>query len=198
IHGFKIPGLIDEIKLTLFADDTTVYLPKTARLHNLTESLSMWCTASGAKFNTEKTEIIPIGSKMHRLTVLATRRLHQDDDPLPTSIHIVKDGEAIRSLGAWIGNNTNDATPWEAIIDKIAQHLTYLARGHPTLFSKTYMVQQTVGGMTQYLAKVQGMPPNIVTALEKLIRIFIWEDAATNPPVALSQLYMPKENGGLD
>ncbi|EPQ60413.1 hypothetical protein GLOTRDRAFT_124170 [Gloeophyllum trabeum ATCC 11539] len=122
----------------------------------------------------------------------------EHNPPIPQTIHIARDNEAVRSLGAWIGNKTDAAAPWEAILDKIAQRLTHLLKGHPTLFSKAHMVQQTFGGMTQYLTKVQGMPPYIVTTLEKLLQSFIWEEAASNLPVALAQLYLPKEKGGLD
>ncbi|EPQ54139.1 hypothetical protein GLOTRDRAFT_44243, partial [Gloeophyllum trabeum ATCC 11539] len=46
-------------------DDTTIYLRQNDRFDHLTNLLDTWCCASGAKFNTEKTEIIPIGSLAH-------------------------------------------------------------------------------------------------------------------------------------
>ncbi|EPQ50507.1 hypothetical protein GLOTRDRAFT_28428, partial [Gloeophyllum trabeum ATCC 11539] len=197
LSGFSIPGIKDKVLVTLFSDDTTIYLRESDRLADLNDILNLWCKASGATFNTEKTEIIPIGRLAHRQHVLSSRRLHVDDPPLPLSIHIAKDGEAIRSLGAWIGNLISNATPWEPIIDKIQLTLNRFQQSHPTLFAKCHMIQWTVGGMSQYLTKVQGMPKHIAQALEKLTRGFIWEDAA-HPPIALAHLYKPRRQGGID
>ncbi|KZT20341.1 hypothetical protein NEOLEDRAFT_1038830, partial [Neolentinus lepideus HHB14362 ss-1] len=197
LRGYSIPGIKDKILVTLFADDTTIYLNQTDRYKDLQTILNCWCCASGAKFNTEKTEIIPMGTGTHRQTVLTTRRLHPDDEPLPLSIHFAKDGEAIRSLGAWIGNDINNVTPWEPVIDKISLTLSRFQRSHPTLTSKTIMVQWTIGGMSQYLAKVQGMPHNIESALEKLTRSFIWTNTS-HPPISLEQLYKDRSQGGIN
>jgi hypothetical protein len=63
LAGYHIPGLTDKIIVNLYADDTTIFLSEADRYSDLEEILSRWCTASGAKFNLEKTEIIPIGSR---------------------------------------------------------------------------------------------------------------------------------------
>jgi len=55
---------------------------------------------------------------------------------LNNCIHITKDGEAVRSLGAWIGNNTNDLTPWEMMLDRIRKKLEQWSRTHPMLYGK--------------------------------------------------------------
>jgi len=73
------------------------------------------------KFNFDKTEIIPIGTKRHRERIYQTQKIHP---PLDPDIHITNDGEAIHSLGAWVGNNAADAALWETIIDKIKMDLT--------------------------------------------------------------------------
>ncbi|KZT18531.1 hypothetical protein NEOLEDRAFT_1045045, partial [Neolentinus lepideus HHB14362 ss-1] len=125
-----------------------------------------------------KTEIIPIGTATHCQAVTTNCHLHPEDEPLPPSIHIAKDGEAVHSLGTWIRNGVNNA-----VRDKISLTLLWIQCSHPTLRSKTIMVQWTIGGMSQYLSKVQGMPQDIKTALEKLPRAFIWTDAL-HPPIS--------------
>ncbi|KAJ7615150.1 hypothetical protein DFH06DRAFT_1013660, partial [Mycena polygramma] len=52
-----------------------------------------------------------------------------------------------------------------------------------------------VGGMTQYLAKVQGMPAEIEKKLERRIRNFLWDDKATIP-INKETVYAPIEMGG--
>ncbi|KAG0700960.1 hypothetical protein DFH29DRAFT_806953 [Suillus ampliporus] len=51
--------------------------------------------------------------------------------------------------------------------------------------------------MTQFLAKAQGMPKHIESALIKTTRNFIWNNTRS-PPINLEQLYQPKETGGIN
>ena len=81
LEGFPIPGAASNIIVNLYADDTTVYLSDSDRYDTLELILTSWCSASGAKFNIKKTEIIPIGTSQHRERVLTTRKLHPDDHP---------------------------------------------------------------------------------------------------------------------
>jgi exonuclease III len=66
IKGFDIPGSNKRLIVNLFADDTVIYLKDQDKYDDLQDILDQWCRASGAKFNKEKTEIIPIGPKPHR------------------------------------------------------------------------------------------------------------------------------------
>jgi hypothetical protein len=198
IRGMTIHGIRDPIKITLFADDTNLFLSHNDRLDDVWGILREWCQASGAKFNTEKTEIIPIGSPDHRQTIVETRRIHQDDNnPLEATIKIAKDGDAVRILGAWIGNRTDDATPWEPTLDKMQKKLEIWGKTHPTLRGRKIVVQAIVGGHTQFLTKAQGMPTHIEEALTKMIRKFVWEDDSS-PRIKLDYLQGPQESGGLN
>ena len=94
-------------------------------------------------------------------------------------IRIAKDGEAVRFLGAWIGNHANDATPWEPILATIKARLEFWKKSWPTMASRKTIIQVVVGGCTQFLAKAQGMPKHIETALISIIRDFMWgEDSS--------------------
>ena len=86
--GLSIPGVEGRVIINLFADDTTVYLSSADRFDHLERILSRWCMASGAKFNIEKTEIIPIGTELHRKNVVDTRKINQDNmEPLKQNSH---------------------------------------------------------------------------------------------------------------
>ena len=45
-------------------------------MDDLQSILDEWCHASEAKFNKEKTKMIPIGTPAHRNQVITTRRLN--------------------------------------------------------------------------------------------------------------------------
>ena len=136
IKGYNIPGLNEKLAINLFADDTVLYLSEEDQLDEVTKVLDKWCEASGARFNKEKTEIIPIGSRVHREKVTRTRKLLPNDTPIPTGVRIARDGEAVRSLGAWIGNDTIETKPWEPIIDLVHNDLERWKSVHPTLDGK--------------------------------------------------------------
>ena len=198
IRGLDIPCLVERLVIKLFADDTNLYLSKHDRLDIVQRILDTWCMASGAKFNIEKTEVIPIGSENYRRTVITTRKLNpQDQNPLPDRIRIAKDREAIRMLGAWIGNKAEDQAPWEPIIDKVKETLKKWNKIRPTIEGKSLIIQAFVGGLTQFLTQTQGMPAHIESALQKIINCFIWDDGE-KPRIALEFLQQPKERGGVN
>jgi dissimilatory sulfite reductase (desulfoviridin) alpha/beta subunit len=88
-------------------------------------------------------------------------------------VRIAGEGEAVRILGAWLGNKMNASAPWEPIIDKINKLLKFYGKFHPTLEGRKVIAQIIIGGYTQYLTKVQGMPKHIEKALTKITRDFI-------------------------
>ena len=62
LSGIQIPTTRKHLKVKLFTDDTTVFLSENNSIDDLEAVLSKWCKVSGAKFNIEKTKIIPLGS----------------------------------------------------------------------------------------------------------------------------------------
>ncbi|RXW13780.1 hypothetical protein EST38_g12074 [Candolleomyces aberdarensis] len=110
LEGFKVNKEIDRIITTLFADDTTVYLSKNDSLNELESILKKWCSASGAKFNVDKTEIIPVGHPDYRANIVRDRTIpNSQNERIPDRIHIAKDREPIRALGAFVGNKVDNA-----------------------------------------------------------------------------------------
>jgi len=152
---------------------------------------------SGARFNIDKTEIIPIGTKPHRRTIADTRKINaQDNNPLPQKIRITHDGEVVCILGVWIGNEANNQAPWEPILNIIKTKLNRWERAHLMLNGKCIILQAIVRGHTQFLAKAQGMPKHIEDALMNIMTTFIWEE--TKPRIAMATLQCPTQEGGLN
>ena len=196
LRGYNIPGAPERLIATLFADDTTTFLHKDDHFIDLMHILDLWCAASGAKFNKDKTEIIPIGRPEYRAKLIATRKPSSSGTSLPDHIHIAADGEAIRILGAWHGNEVNEEQVWTPTVTKVEAALTQWEKSKPTMAGRKHIVQMVVGGMTQYLAKVQGMPKRIEDALNKRIRTFMWAEK-TQSPVNKQTLHAPTSKGGL-
>ena len=112
IKGYSIPGAKEKLIANLFADDTTTFLSEGDSFNVLQTILQRWCTTSTAKFNTQKTEIIPIGKPEYRSKVLETRQISEGQEKIPEQIHISKDGEAVRILDAWMGNGVSTEDVW--------------------------------------------------------------------------------------
>ena len=111
LKGFTIPGLEDRILTSLFADDTTVFLSVNDNYNTLQGIHDLWCLAARAKFNVNKTEIIPVGNRDYRATVVETRKFGLPEFSFGQEIKIAGDGVPTRNLGAWVGNNVNQAIP---------------------------------------------------------------------------------------
>lgn len=196
--GITLPDMGPPLKAKFFADDTSVYMSKGDTFDLVRMLLDDWCAVSGAKFNIGKTEVIPIGSEEHRKRVVQTRKINQHDAGcLNEQIKIAEDGNTIRFLGAWIGNQTKDAAPWEPVVDRVNKRLEKWATSYPTMRGRKLIVQSVVGGLTQFLTMAQGMPTNIEVALTKIIRGFMW-GADSSPRLALSSLQCPEDEGGLN
>jgi hypothetical protein len=116
LKGFKIKGKREKLIATLFADDTVVYLDAGNDFGALLEILDEWCIAAGAKFNISKTEMIPIGAIDHRDRVRATRFVNGiNGTMIPDHIKIAREGEPIRTLGAWVGNKVPGPVHWRKL-----------------------------------------------------------------------------------
>ncbi len=169
LQGFNIPGVEEWVIVTLFTDDTTVFLAQYDDFERLTEILDNWCIASGAKFNIEKTEILPIGTPSHCDAICHHQNsagLDMTSSQIPEDIKVGRDGEAVRTLRAWVGNGIKQVDVWTCTLDKIEENLKRWELGHPTMEGRRLIVLMVVSGMTQYLTKVQGMPPSVEKCLE--------------------------------
>ncbi|KAI4293696.1 hypothetical protein K525DRAFT_214314, partial [Schizophyllum commune Loenen D] len=196
IEGYNIPGIAEKVITSLFADDTTVYMRKSddwADLHGL---LTKWCKASKAKFNIDKTKILPIGSPEYRQEVIRTRKISPTQDPIPDKIEFVPDGTGERSLGCIIGNGIDEDAQWAPTQSKVDDGLERWRALYPTLNGKRLIANYIAAGCTQYRAKVQEIPKNVEKQLIKRLRTFVWDSDAT-PPLALQKLYDPIEEGGI-
>ena len=195
LKGINIPCTKKSLKVKMFADDTTVFLSEEDSMNDLQNILTNWCEVSGAKFNIEKTEIIPLSNDLQRHNMIATRKLGKNSSPLPPNIHITKDGEPVRILGAWLGTNVDQETTWAPIMENCVKRLKTWSAAKHSLNGQRLILQMQVAGVTQYLTKVQGMPKNIENDLKSLIKQFMWNYEKTDT-VNHPQMCAPFQKGG--
>ncbi|KAG2054579.1 hypothetical protein BDR06DRAFT_883937 [Suillus hirtellus] len=173
LKGFKAPGMTYRIVVTMFSNNTTVYLTNKDNFETPNNILNRWCNASRAKFNKSKTEVIPIGTKEYCQNLLKTRKLNEHSTPILEDVNITQDKTATKILGAWVRNGTNEHNIWSPTLEKIDASLKRWEKCHPTVEGQKIIIQCTIGGMTQYLIVVQGMPKEIEKTLTNQARNFI-------------------------
>ncbi|TFK32734.1 hypothetical protein BDQ12DRAFT_616573, partial [Crucibulum laeve] len=193
IRGYNIKNTTSKLIISLFGDDATVFLSEHDRFQDLKGILNIWCKASKAKFNIEKTEVIPMGSINFRQHL--RNGTNNTALSIPNHIKIAKESEPVRTLGGFIGNNVNQCTPWGPVIEKIDAALDRWGKTHPSTEGRQLIIQMVVGGMTQYMTKVQGMPPEIQNTLQKRTRAFMCTGQG-RPRIAMDTLTQDITQGG--
>jgi len=119
LKGFKIQGLEERVLVSLFVDDTLVYMNEDDNKKTLKQMIKIFCEASTAKFNDQKSEVLPIGTKEYRNSVIKTKTINKTNNrKLDQAIRIIEDKDSLRTLGAYIGNNSKTSVQWETILKK--------------------------------------------------------------------------------
>ncbi|EJD37242.1 hypothetical protein AURDEDRAFT_73473, partial [Auricularia subglabra TFB-10046 SS5] len=197
LQGYQVDGLLQKLIVSLYADNTTVYLSEGDLYGDLLKLLEDWCLALGAKFNVLKTEIIPLGTEEYRRGLIDSRKLNDADTAIPTSIRIAEDGAPTRILGSWPGNALGSVNAWSVVVEKVEKDLSKWNRTHPTLNGRALIAQIVVGGYTQFLTAAEGMLLNVEKKLDRLITEFVWQDSKPHP-INIDTMQRVRENGGLN
>ena len=122
--------------------------------------------------------IIPIGTPKYRESVITSRWLRDDQIQIPSDVKIAADRTPIRVLGAYVGNKINQLAVWMPTLEKIDRGLKHWSKSHPTQDDKCLIIGMVVGGLTQYLTRVQGMTEEVTMLVKHKISRFLWDDAS--------------------
>jgi hypothetical protein len=98
------------------------------------------------------------------------------------NMRIIPDGQTCRILGGWIGNGVRYITPWPSVMEKIASDLERWKATKPSLEGRRHIINMVIGGRSQYLTRVQGMPKDIENALIRTEHAFLWDDERARVP----------------
>jgi len=196
LKGIEINGIKERVIVTLFADDTLVYMKQTDDLKILKKIIQTFCKASTARFNIEKTEYLPIGTPEFRANFSETRKLNDKaGNSIPENIVIVKDGQSMRTLGAWVGNKVDQMEKWTQMIQKQKEIMDVWQRMHLSFRGKELVLKALIQSKALFLAMVNGMPETVQEKMNKEFRNFLWE--GKKGKVSWSEAIRNREEGGL-
>ena len=75
LKGFNISKDLERVLIKVYSDDTTIFLGPGDDPKMLQGCLDLFCQASTARFNSLKTEVIPLGSLEFRNELVRSREL---------------------------------------------------------------------------------------------------------------------------
>jgi hypothetical protein len=135
-----------------------------------------------------------LGSPEYRQSVISTRKLKEGQAPIPRDVRIADDGTPTRVLGAFVGNKIKQLAVWTPVLEKIDSKLKSWSKSHPTQDGKRLIIRMVVGGLTQFLTRVQGMTSEVESLISRKISKFLWDDAS--PMVSAQTMSSPINAGG--
>ena len=142
LRGFVVPGKEERLVVNMFADDTLAYLHENDSLEELHQIIDTFCKASTARFNKQKTEYLPIGSKKFRKAVVRTKTVA--GKRIEETAGLIKDGQAMRTLGAWVGNNVDPAAHWDKVLEAQQKVIKAWSSAHLSFKGKELVLKALV------------------------------------------------------
>ena len=179
IQGIKIPGLRQESKITLYADDATLTLVNDFSVIKSFDVIDRFTKASGGKLNMTKTEGLYAGMQAGRTT-----------GPVPIKWKL----DSLDVLGMKIGNNMTQN--WDKCVDKTINNFDRWSQRKLTLVGKLVLIKTFALANLVYIASAFLLPTTVVTRVHKAIFTFLW--SGKNELVSRNTCHLPYSRGGLN
>ena len=176
-------GQLSEIKISQFADDTTLILGNVNDTEKALQSVMKFGDIAGLKLNISKTEGLLLG-----------RDKGKEEKNLP---NIIKwSAGPVRLLGVYVGGtkDTCDTQNWESKIQGLENVLNTWKTRDLTLFGKITILKTLALPKLIYLAGIIEVPPYVIKKVEKLLYKFVWK---SKDRIKRKVLIKPIEEGGL-
>ena len=180
IQGINIPGggrsLIHQ-----YADDTSITVRNLASVKRVIELLGIYGSASGAKINLEKSEILCVGAV----------DMSECDIPLTVSKGMIK------VLGVNVGVDEKEArdVTWTGVLNKVKQNLNLWKMRKLRLRGKVIVVNCLMMSRVNHVLSTLDLPLWVVKDLNGAVNNFLWDGKPAK--IAHKVLTNGYEDGGL-
>ena len=183
IHGLRPPDSEAEVKLSQFADDTTLLLTDEQSITETFNTFDLYERASGAKINKGKCKGLWCGAFARRTDQLFGFEWYNDF--IPDKI-----------LGQYFGNVDCTQRNWEAKIQKINDIIAAWRHRDLSLKGKALLINTLLTSTLWYNVTSLSMPPWAVSQIERSIYAFFWSNK--HPLVNREILALPLGEGGFN
>ena len=158
--GIKLPNNV-EVKLSQFADDTTLISKDTESLKEIITILNKFAEISGVKLNRKKTKAIWIGSQKKNKTK-------------PLAIDITN--QPTKTLGIYISYNRNENNHHNFFVKIRKMETKCLLSRDLTLMGRTLLVKALGISKIVYSASMLWVPEEVIKRVQEKLFSFLWRN----------------------
>ena len=180
IKGLKLPGSNSEVKLSLYADDSTAILTTESSIQKYIYWVKIFGKISGAKINYDKSKGLYLGKWKSR-----------SDHPF--GISWIKHHKI---LGYYFGYDFGQDDIWSKIFLNFDNILNLWISRHLSFKGKSTVLNSLCLSKLLYYATANPLPSHYETLLQRRCFRFIWN--SKYEPVARQTLYLDFNKGGLN
>jgi exonuclease III len=163
IHGFKFCDHFSEIKLTQYADDTTLLLSEVESIQHALQCIEEFSEYAGTKLNMAKCKGIWLG-------------------PLKNSANeycnITFTNDAVKCLGVYVGHNKEECYN-KNFIDKcnsLEKILNVWKKRYLTMYGRVLIIKTLGISKLTYIFSILHVPEEIIKIVDKICYHFLWNN----------------------
>ena len=169
-----------EIKISLLADDTTIFTDDVKSLHIALEIIKSFKIASGLRINQSKTKLMQVGIKKQNTKTLK-----------------IDEVDRIYSLGTWFFTNTETINTfnYNNKFKQFKSTLQYWEHKKLNILERIKVVKTHALSKLHYIMASLEITEDFVENVQKEVNLFIWE--GKKPKIKQKVAYQSIEKGGL-
>lgn len=183
IKGLHLPGTVKEVKITQYADDTTLFIADEKSVKEAISSIQLFENGSGSKVNYAK-------GKSHGIWLGPNKFSHLN----PVNNLIWEHGE-IEVLGINFGSDAATLKSWNKRLEKVNNRLHAWSNRFLSLKGKCMIVNTIALSGLVFISTVFSIPEKILKQANAAAYQFLWSHK--NELVNRKSLPQPLEKGGL-
>ena len=186
IKGITIDNV--EIKLSLMADDTTLFVSNITSLERAIEEFQTFKNCSGLKLNIDKTEIIPMGNFRKNIESLC----------LPNSLaNIQIQTGPFKALGIWFAQNESEIIElnFTERLKSMQKMINVWTSRNLSLRGKIMIIKALILPQIQFLFSMLFTPDQILKKIDDMLFKYLWSNKP--PKIKHNTIIAPTQKGGL-
>ena len=178
IKGVKFQE--NEVKISLLADDTTIFTENTTSLEIVLDTIKMFRNASGLKINQTKTKIMQVGIKKWNIKKLK-----------------IDEVDKMYSLGTWFFTNTDmiNTYNFDNKFKQFKNILNYWELKNLNILERIKVVKTYALSKLHYTMSSLEVTEHFVQDVQSAVNMFIW--GGKKPKIKQLVAYQGIEKGGL-